>query len=156
MRIHLITVGHRPPAWVEAGFQEYAKRLAPVCSLHLVEIRPASRAAASDPARCRETEAKRIRAAIPAGAWLVALDEHGELWTTAALARQFQNWMTSAREVAMLAGGPDGLDPGCIAEARQVWSLSPLTLPHALVRVIVAEQIYRAWSILQQHPYHRP
>jgi 23S rRNA (pseudouridine1915-N3)-methyltransferase len=155
VRIHLITVGHRPPAWIEAGLQEYAKRLAPVCPINLVEIRPANRAVSAVPARYREAEAKRIRGAIPAGAWVVALDEHGELWTTAILAKQLQNWMESARDLALLVGGPDGLDPDCIGEARQVWSLSPLTLPHAFVRVLVAEQIYRAWSLLNNHPYHR-
>ena len=155
MRIYLITVSSRVPAWVDAGFQEYAKRLAPVCPLHLVQIPPTRRSATAGIKRFRQTEAKRIHAAIPAGAWVVALDEKGQRWSSVELARQLEGWMQRSSDLALLVGGADGLDQGCIEQADQLWSLSPLTFPHALIRVIVAEQLYRAWSLLNHHPYHR-
>src|SRR5918996_2698094 len=151
MRIHLITVANRAPSWIEGGFEEYARRL-PACPLHLVEIRPAHRSSSVSPTQLREVEGKRIRAAIPSGAWVVALDEQGQPWSSIELSRQLEKWVQTGRDVALLIGGADGLDPRCIAEADQIWSLSSLTLPHTLARVIVAEQIYRAWSLLHHHP----
>jgi 23S rRNA (pseudouridine1915-N3)-methyltransferase len=155
MRIHLIAVGNRMPAWVETGFQEYAKRLSHVCPLNLIEIRPATRTGDTQADRAIAEEGKRITAVIPPGAWVVALDEHGLSWTSPQLAERLREWQETTRDLALLVGGADGLSPECLARARQRWSLSPLTLPHALVRILVAEQLYRAWSILQQHPYHR-
>ncbi|MGH8508449.1 MAG: 23S rRNA (pseudouridine(1915)-N(3))-methyltransferase RlmH [Gammaproteobacteria bacterium] len=155
MRIHLLSVTHRIPAWVNAAFEEYAKRLPPSCRLGLVEIRAAPRHASADPRRAREEETSRLLKAVPGGAEIVALDEHGEAWTTAALARHLRSWIQASNDVVLLIGGADGLARPCLQRAKHVWSLSALTLPHALVRVIVAEQIYRAWSLLQHHPYHR-
>lgn len=155
MRIHLITVANRVPSWVEAGFQEYARRL-PACPIQLIEIRPKGRSSSAAPMQLREAEGERIRAAIPKGAWVVALDEQGPQWSSIELSRHLAKWMQAGRDLALLIGGADGLDPRCIAEADQIWSLSSLTLPHTLTRVVVAEQIYRAWSMLSHHPYHRP
>ncbi|MDQ3564896.1 MAG: 23S rRNA (pseudouridine(1915)-N(3))-methyltransferase RlmH [Pseudomonadota bacterium] len=155
MRIHLLCVTHRVPAWVKAAFEEYAKRLPPSCRLGLVEIRATRRHASADPHHVREEEASRLLKAVPGGAGIVALDEHGEAWTTPELARHLSSWTQASNDVALLIGGADGLARRCLQQANHVWSLSALTLPHALVRVIVAEQIYRAWSLLQHHPYHR-
>lgn len=150
------------PAWVDAGLAEYAKRMPPECALLLTEIeaaaRPAGRGKAPAPAllaRLRAEEAERLAKAVPAGARLVALDGRGAAWSTDDLARQLDGWLAGGRDVALLVGGPDGLDDGLLARAEQRWSLSPLTFPHPLVRVIVAEQLYRAWTILKGHPYHR-
>lgn len=156
MRLRLITVTHRVPAWVRAGFDEYAKRLPLSCELVLAEVPAVSRAAKGTSAAVREAEGERILRALSKDAWVVVLDERGEPWTTAELARRLAGWLRDAREMALVVGGAEGLDPRCLERADERWSLSPLTLPHALVRVIVAEQIYRAFSILSRHPYHRP
>lgn len=153
MRIHLIAVGTRMPAWVRAGFADYAARLPRECSLALREIAPARRA--GNPGRWLRAEGERIRAAIPAGAYRIALDERGREWSTSELAERLARWLQEGRDLALLVGGPDGLEPACREGAEQTWSLSRLTLPHALVRVVVAEQLYRAWSLLHGHPYHR-
>lgn len=155
MKIHLLAVGERMPAWIEAGYQEYAKRLPPECALRLVEIPPARRTKNSDLARLKAQEAERILAALPKGALVVALEVEGRGWSTGDLARRLGEWLGAGRDVALLVGGPDGLDGSCRERADLLWSLSPLTLPHPLVRVVVAEQIYRAWSLLKGHPYHR-
>lgn len=155
MRIHLISVGRRMPGWVEEGYAEYAKRLPPECSLHLVEVDLPHRGKSTTPAQAREDECRRIRKAIPKGAAVVVLDGGGDGWSTETLARRLADWLADGRDRALVIGGPDGLAPECLALAAQRWSLSALTFPHPLVRVIVAEQLYRAWSLLQGHPYHR-
>lgn len=155
MNIHLIAVGERMPAWVQQGYAEYAKRLPPECALRLIEIAPGRRSKGSDPARAIQEEGERMLAALPKGALVVALDERGREWSTLELAGQLRNWLQDGRDVALLVGGPDGLAPPCRSRAAQAWSLSRLTLPHPLVRIVVAEQLYRAWSVLQNHPYHR-
>lgn len=155
LRLHLCTVSSRAPAWVEAGYDDYAARIASGLSLSLVAVRPAVRSAGALITALVAEEAARLRRAVPRGALVVALDEAGESWTTHELAAVLRGWQESASDVALLVGGADGLDPALRAEAARRWSLSPLTLPHALVRVVVAEQIYRAWSLLHGHPYHR-
>jgi 23S rRNA (pseudouridine1915-N3)-methyltransferase len=155
LKIHLIAVGERMPGWVEAGFGEYAKRLPPECALRLVEISPGKRTKNSDIPRLRAQEGERILAAIPKGALAVALEVKGRPWTTEDLAARLGEWLQGGRDVALLVGGPDGLDEACRARADLQWSLSPLTLPHPLVRVVLAEQVYRAWTLLKGHPYHR-
>jgi 23S rRNA (pseudouridine1915-N3)-methyltransferase len=161
MRIRLLSVGRRMPGWVNQGFAEYAKRLPAECALELVEIEPGRRgsgrgkASAGELERIRREEGKRLLLALPEGALAVALDLRGRSWSTEQLAGQLSGWLGSGRDVALLVGGPDGLADTCLARAEQRWSLSPLTFPHALVRVILAEQIYRAWSITKGHPYHR-
>lgn len=155
MRIHLIAVGQRMPAWVTAGYEEYAKRLPPSCSLSLVEIAPGHRGKGADVQRAIQEEGRRVLAAIPARARVVALDERGRAWTTAEVSARLADWLQGGQDVTLLIGGPDGHAPDCRVRAEQLWSLSPLTLPHPLVRIVVAEQLYRAWSLLQGHPYHR-
>lgn len=155
MRIHLIAVGDRVPGWVEQGYAEYARRLPPECALELVEIAPGRRTKGADLSRTLQDECARMQAAIPKQSRVLALDVQGRQWSTAELARQLEGWLRNGCDLALLVGGPDGLAPACRARADLAWSLSRLTLPHAVVRVVVAEQIYRAWSILARHPYHR-
>lgn len=155
MQIHLIAVGQRMPAWVQAGYAEYAKRLPPECSLRLTEIPAEKRGKNADLNRLLGREGERMLAALPKGARPVALAVEGRQWSTEELAGQLSSWLREGRDTALLIGGPEGLAPACEARAEQRWSLSRLTLPHPLVRVVVAEQLYRAWSMLSGHPYHR-
>ncbi len=155
MRIHLIAVGTRMPAWVAAGYQEYARRMPRECSLHLVEIASGRRGKSAAAMQAREREGRHMLAALPKDCRVIALDVRGQAWSTGALARQLQDWLGAGRDIALLVGGPDGLAPECLARADESWSLSPLTFPHALVRVLLAEQLYRAWTLGTGHPYHR-
>lgn len=155
MHLHLIAVGSKMPGWVEQGFQEYAKRLPPECALKLHEIPAGKRGKNADIVRLTRQEGERMAATIPKGALVVALEVGGKAWSTEQLATRLDSWLAEGRDVALLVGGPEGLEPGLSAAADERWSLSPLTLPHPLVRIVLAEQIYRAWSILKGHPYHR-
>lgn len=155
MRILLIAVGKRMPHWVRAGFDEYCKRLPTHCALQLVEIEPGRRGKSANVQQAVEEEAGRILAKIPREALLIALDVGGLRWSTQDLADRFSGWMQDGLDVALLVGGPDGLSDELLQRCSLRWSLGDLTLPHALVRVIVAEQLYRAWTILNDHPYHR-
>ncbi|MER2528808.1 MAG: 23S rRNA (pseudouridine(1915)-N(3))-methyltransferase RlmH [Candidatus Competibacter denitrificans] len=155
MKVHLLAVGTRMPGWIKAGYTEYAERLPPECALHLVEIPTGKRGPKADISRAVREEGERLLAAMPGGSCLVALDERGQQWSTLELAAQLTGWLRDGRDVSLLVGGPDGLDAPCRARAERHWSLSRLTLPHPLVRVLIAEQLYRAWSLLHNHPYHR-
>ncbi len=155
MVIHFIVVGQKMPKWVEQGYAEYAKRLPKSCALKLVELPMAQRSKNAAVDKLKAEEAKRITAAIPKGAQLVVLDEHGQQPTTLKLANRLEAWLGSGQDIALVVGGPDGLDERLIQQAQWKWSLSNLTLPHPLVRIVVAEQLYRAWSVIQNHPYHR-
>ncbi|MBF8221286.1 23S rRNA (pseudouridine(1915)-N(3))-methyltransferase RlmH [Halomonas sp. 328] len=155
MKIKLVAVGNRMPAWVEAGVAEYRKRLPRDFALEIVEIAPGARGKNSDPARAVAQEAERIRERLRGNEHRVALEVGGKPWSTEQLAREAEGWRLEGRDVALLVGGPDGLEPGLSASADQRWSLSPLTLPHPLVRILLAEQLYRAWTLLVGHPYHR-
>lgn len=155
MHIALLAAGTRMPSWVAAGYDDYAKRLPPQLGLRLNEIPIAKRTKGGPVARLIEEEGARMLNSMPRGACAVALDREGRNWTTRELAAKLSDWMQEGRDVALLIGGPDGLAAACLQRAEHRWSLSELTLPHGLVRVIVAEQIYRAWSILSNHPYHR-
>lgn len=155
MRLLLLAIGQKMPAWVDTGYREYARRFPPHLKLELVE-RPASPwAARGDGARGQREEAEALRAAIPRDAHVIALDERGSAWNTRQLADRLGQWQHDGRDIALLVGGPDGLDPDLRASAGQRWSLSSLTLPHPLVRIVVAEQLYRAHTLLSGHPYHR-
>lgn len=155
MNIHLIAVGDKMPGWVQAGYGEYAKRLPAECALKLVEVAPGKRGKNADIARILRDEGERMLAAIPKGARVIALEVHGRDWSTEQLSDQLDGWLAGGQDIALLVGGPEGLADSCRARADQQWSLSPLTLPHPLVRVLLAEQLYRAWSLLRGHPYHR-
>lgn len=143
------------PAWVQTGYEEYAKRLPRECELVLKEIAPGKRSKNSDVQRIVKEEGERMLSALARDTHIVTLDIPGKPWTTEQLAEAMQRWMASGQQLALMIGGPEGLAAEVKAVAHESWSLSKLTLPHPLVRVIVAEQLYRAWSILQNHPYHR-
>jgi 23S rRNA (pseudouridine1915-N3)-methyltransferase len=155
LRIHLISVGRRMPGWVTAAYDDYARRLPAHCALTLVEISPETRGRNADTARALEKEGERMLRALPARARAIALDRTGGQRDTLRLADTLREWLASGEDVALLIGGADGLAPACLERAAERWSLSSLTFAHPLVRVIVAEQIYRAWSIVEGHPYHR-
>ncbi len=154
MRILMISVGQKMPDWVAAGVREYCGRL-PANFLQLVELPLAVRTKSSDPRRAQAEEAQRLLKAIPDGAHVIALDPRGRALSTEELAERLDGWQHEGRDVAFLIGGPDGLTAECLARSDERWSLSRLTFPHMLVRIILAEQIYRAWTILRNHPYHR-
>jgi len=155
MRIHLIAVGTRMPSWVVEGYQEYAKRLPRECRLQLVEIPLSKRRKSLTAAQAKQQEGKAMLAALPGDCTVIALDVVGKSWRTEDLARRLGDWLGSGRDVALLVGGPDGLSQDCLDRAEQRWSLSALTYPHSLVRIVLAEQLYRAWTLNTGHPYHR-
>ncbi|MDQ2069961.1 23S rRNA (pseudouridine(1915)-N(3))-methyltransferase RlmH [Natronospira bacteriovora] len=154
MRIRLLAVGQRLPAWMNDGFAEYARRLPHECRLELNEIPPGRRSGKTAPDRARQQEAERILKAI-GNDRLIALDERGQSPDTVKLSAWLGDWLMDGRDLSLVIGGADGLDDSVLARAERRWSLSPLTLPHGLVRVVVAEQLYRAWSVRSGHPYHR-
>ncbi len=155
MNIHLISVGNRMPKWVEAGFAEYAKRMPVECALKLVEIAPGHRGKGADITRAIRDEGERMLKSIPKGCMVIAMEVTGKAWSTEQLAERLSDWMENGCDLALLVGGPEGLDNPCRDRADLLWSLSPLTMPHPLVRVVLAEQLYRAWSLMRNHPYHR-
>jgi len=155
MRIRLLTISERQPAWVNDGFVEYAKRLPKHLAPELVELPLAKRGKGGDSAKHKVEESERLLNAMGRDVQLIALDERGVAWTSVQLAEQMRRWTLDGRDVALAIGGPDGHAPFLLERASARWSLSPLTLPHGLVRVVIAEQLYRAHSILEGHPYHR-
>jgi len=155
MRIKLIAVGGKMPDWVNSGFTEYAKRLPHELKLEVIEVPLGQRGKGADIQRAIAKESKQLLAAIEEKDQVVALDVKGNAWSTEQLAQKLSEWQMSGTNVALLVGGPDGLSPDCLQRAGQSWSLSKLTFPHPLVRVVVAEQLYRAWTLLNNHPYHR-
>ena len=155
MKLLVAAVAARPPAWVVDGWNDYAKRMPRELSLDLIEVKPEPRTSGKTPAVMMAAEAQRIESALPARCRRVALDEHGDTLTTQQLAARLAKWMDEGDDVALLIGGPDGLDPQLKSSAHEMLRLSSLTLPHALVRVVLAEALYRAVSVLKNHPYHR-
>lgn len=143
------------PSWVQQGYEEYAKRMPLDCRLVLKEIPSRFRGKKCDVARLLRDEGQRMLAAVPKGARIIALDPGGRAHSTATLAKELERWRTSGADVALLVGGPEGLSPECLSACSGRWSLSGLTFPHPLVRVILAESLYRAWSVTANHPYHR-
>jgi len=155
VQIQMLAVGNKMPAWVNSGFEEYQKRFPRDMSLDLIEITPQKRGKKAELEKIKNQEGEALLAAIPKGNRIVTLEVHGRPWTTPQLAKQMAGWQMDGRNVSLLIGGPEGLSDACLAAAEQRWSLSPLTLPHPIVRVIVAESLYRAWSLNNNHPYHR-
>lgn len=155
MKIYLVAVGNRMPQWVDDAYREYATRLTRQCRLQLIEVAGQKRTKSYHPSRVRELESSALLSAVPKNCFRVALERSGRDCSTEQFARRMQQWMGEGRDVALLIGGPDGLSPACLAQMDESWSLSALTFAHPLVRVIVAEQLYRAWSIINNLPYHR-
>ena len=155
MKARLISIGERMPAWVADGFAEYRKRLSRDLPLELVELPSGMRGKGRDPLRAIADEGAATLAVLPKDAHVVVLDGRGKPWSSEQLAEELARWRMGGRDLAVLIGGPDGHAPEVLARADQRWSLGPLTLPHMLVRLVVAEQLYRAASLLAGHPYHR-
>ena len=155
MNLLVIAVGHKMPDWINTGFGEYAKRMPREAKIEMVEIKPEPRTTGKSIPQIMEAEAQRILAALPQGALRIALDEHGAHMTTKQLAQQMQGWMRDGSDVAFIIGGADGLHEPVKNGVRQLLALSSMTLPHGMVRVLLAEQLYRAHSLLHNHPYHR-
>ena len=154
MKLLLVAVGQRQPGWADAAFAELAKRFPPEMRLELKAVKAEPRGAKTAE-QLMAAEATRIEAALPKGARRVVLDEHGARVTTVQLAARLTSWLHDGRDVALLVGGPDGLAPSLKASADETLRLSELTLPHAFVRVLLAEALYRAWTVTINHPYHR-
>lgn len=155
MRLVVVAIGQRQPAWADAAWDDFAKRLPPEMRLELKSLKAEPRTGGKPLGALKAAEAQRIHAALPKGARRVVLDERGERVTTAQLARRLAFWKGDGRDVAFVIGGPDGLDEAVVAGADETLRLSDLTLPHALARVLLAEALYRAWSLDAGHPYHR-
>ncbi|KVE44411.1 23S rRNA (pseudouridine(1915)-N(3))-methyltransferase RlmH [Burkholderia sp. BDU5] len=155
MKLHIVAVGHKMPGWIATGFDEYTKRMPPELRIELREVKPELRSGSRTAESVMAAEKQRIEAALPKHARVVALDERGRDWTTMQLAQALPAWQLDGRDVAFVIGGADGLDPALKSRAELLLRVSSLTLPHGMVRVLLAEQLYRAWSITQNHPYHR-
>jgi 23S rRNA (pseudouridine1915-N3)-methyltransferase len=155
MQLIIAAVGHKMPGWIEDGFGEYAKRMPPECRLLLKEIKPVERSGSRSAETVMAQERTKIETAIPRGSRIVALDERGKDLTTLQLSQLLTQWQQGGRDVTFVIGGADGLDAGFKQSADMLIRISSLTLPHGMVRVLLAEQLYRAWSITQNHPYHR-
>lgn len=155
MKLHIVAVGHKMPGWIASGFDEYAKRMPPELRIELREVKPELRSGSRTADSVMAAEQQRIEATLPKNARVVALDERGRDWTTMQLAQALPAWQQDGRDVAFVIGGADGLAPALKSRAELLLRVSSLTLPHGMVRVLLAEQLYRAWSITQNHPYHR-
>ncbi|MBF8179504.1 MAG: 23S rRNA (pseudouridine(1915)-N(3))-methyltransferase RlmH [Burkholderiaceae bacterium] len=155
MQLVIAAVGHKMPAWIESGFGEYVKRMPSDCRIHLKEIKPVERSGSKTAETAMALERAKIEAVLPKGARIIALDEHGKDLTSVQLAQQLTQWQQDGRDVAFIIGGADGLDAEFKKNADMLIRISSMTLPHGMVRVMLAEQLYRAWSITQNHPYHR-
>jgi 23S rRNA (pseudouridine1915-N3)-methyltransferase len=155
MRVSIITIGTKMPPWVTQGVEEYGKRMPREFKVEWKELPLAPRGKSSNPEQLKSREGEQILKAIPAGDRVIALDVKGKALSTEALARQITDWQMSGDNYSLLIGGPDGLSEDCLQRAERRWSLSEMTLPHPLVRILLAEQLYRAWTITVNHPYHR-
>ena len=155
MRIHLIAVGKKMPEWINSGYAEFSKRMPPEMQINLIEITPSVRNKSTSTEKNIKEEGERIQSAIPANSRLIVLDEKGKNFSSINLSKKMESWLPMGQDISIVIGGADGIDPLIKQQADETLSLSSFTLPHALVRVVIAEQLYRASSILQGHPYHR-
>jgi len=155
LKIYLIAVGKKMPEWINTGYAEFSKRMPPELQINLIEITPSVRNKSTPVEKNIKEEGARIQTAIPANSRLIVLDEKGKNFSSVALSEKMESWLPMGQDISIVIGGADGIDPVIKQQADEKWSLSSFTLPHALVRVVVTEQLYRAWSILQGHPYHR-
>jgi 23S rRNA (pseudouridine1915-N3)-methyltransferase len=155
MKLQLVAVGNKMPPWVTEGFTQYQRRFTSDTPLNIVEIPAQKRTKNADIPRILKKEGEMILQAIPSNHHIVSLEVTGKPWSTPELAAQMQKWLLDGRDVSFMVGGPEGLSKECIDAAGQKWSLSKLTLPHPLVRIVLAESLYRAWSLNNNHPYHR-
>lgn len=155
MQLLVAAVGQRMPNWVTEAWTEYTRRMPPGMQLSLREINLAKRTKNADTKRLMARESKALHDAMPKSARVIALDVRGRPWSTEKLAKQLEQWMAGGRDIGFMIGGPEGIDEDIMKKADERWSLGPLTLPHPLVRIVLAEQLYRAWTITQNHPYHR-
>ncbi|NOY16744.1 MAG: 23S rRNA (pseudouridine(1915)-N(3))-methyltransferase RlmH [Gammaproteobacteria bacterium] len=155
MQIHLIAVGRKMPQWVDQAYHEYARRMPRHCSIKLIEINAGKRSKGADVARINRDEGERLLQAIPDGSRVIAMERSGREKNTEQLALSMEKWLVGGQDVTLLIGGPEGLSQACIDRADECWSLSKMTFAHPLVRVVLAEQLYRAWSIIAGLPYHR-
>jgi len=155
MIIHIIAVGTKMPAWVNQGVNEYVRRMPNECVVKFIELPLGQRSKSKNIKQAMQQEEKSILAAIPNNAYVIAMEVNAKIWSTEILSSKMQDWMQSGKDVALLVGGPDGMTQTCISKAQEKWSLSNLTLPHPLVRIVLAEQLYRALMILKNHPYHK-
>jgi 23S rRNA (pseudouridine1915-N3)-methyltransferase len=155
MQLVVVAVGVRMPTWVDTAFDDYAQRMPPELRMVLREVRPEARTSGKTVEALMRSEAERIREALPKRGTRIALDERAQPWSSTELAARLERWRADGDDIAFVIGGPDGLDASIKVDAHERVSLSRMTLPHGLVRVMLAEQLYRAWSITQNHPYHR-
>lgn len=155
MRLRILAVGPRMPAWVDEGYSEYAKRFPPELKIEMAPLPLGQRSKNQPPQKAIAQEGEAMLRAISPGEGVIALDVKGKPWSTETLAVKLREWQESGKNYSLLIGGPDGLAPECLRRAEQSWSLSPLTLPHPLVRILLIEQLYRAWTLNAGHPYHR-
>ncbi|HSY28678.1 MAG TPA: 23S rRNA (pseudouridine(1915)-N(3))-methyltransferase RlmH [Burkholderiaceae bacterium] len=155
MQLVIAAVGHKMPDWIESGFTEYVKRMPAECRIHLKEIKPIERSGSKTAETAMALERTKIEAVLPKGSRIVALDERGKDLTSVQLSECLTQWQQDGRDISFIIGGADGLDAEFKSKADMLIRISSLTLPHGMVRVLLAEQLYRAWSITQNHPYHR-
>jgi len=155
MKLKILAVGQKMPSWVATGYQEYAKRMPRECSLEMVEIPPGKRTKQSNLVKTVELEGKKILSVLKASDYVVALEVKGKEWSTEGLAKKLSAWQGVNSSIVFIIGGPDGLSEDCLKRSNEKWCLSQLTFPHPLVRVVLAEQLYRGWSLMNNHPYHR-
>ncbi len=155
MQITIVAVGLRMPTWVNQAVSEYQKRFPPELKVQITEVSAGKRSKSVDQEKTLKQEAERIKAAIPKGCHVIVMDEYGKTQRTTALAKNMTSWMQDGLRIALIIGGADGIHSDLKKQANEIWSMSDLTLPHGLARVLLVEQLYRAWSVIQKHPYHR-
>lgn len=155
MIIRILAIGTKMPSWVAQGVDEYVRRMPKECQVKFVELPLGQRAKSKNIKQAMQQEEKSILAAIPSNTQVIALEITGRNWSTDVLANKMRDWMQSGKDVALLVGGPDGMTQACLDKAQEKWSLSNLTLPHPLVRIVLAEQLYRALMVIKNHPYHK-